>query len=307
MSKPSRLPIEILIALVSLTAAFAGGLAAAPQTAAQTVAAPAQEEKPSYFTELWQLDRAKRASQPGVTYHRSNYALVLSYNFFPNVEPFLEVDPEKTLVKPEVTFQLSFKARLWRDIFGKDIVLWAGYTQRSFWQLYNFEDSSPFRETNYEPELLLNFGTRFSVLGLKARFIQFGFNHQSNGQSEPLSRSWNRFVANFGFERGSFSLLLKTWLRFSDVDDDNPSITHYLGNGEIWGYYFLKKHRLGVMIRDNLNFNENRGAIQLEWSFPLFAVVAGHVQYFLGYGESLIDYDHKVSRIGIGFIFSDWY
>jgi len=315
MFRTSRAWFERPIVLLALAAAFAGGLMAAPHAASgdpgQTSVAPTArstaEEKPSYFTELWQLDRKARASQPGVTFHRSTYALAFSYNFRPNPAPLQEVDPEKTLVKPEVMFQLSFKARLWRDIFGKDLVLWVAYTQRSFWQLYNFDDSSPFRETNYEPEVLLNLGARFSVLGLKARFIQLGLNHQSNGQSEPLSKSWNRVVANFGLERGPFSLLLKGWCRFPDVDDDNPGLTHYMGHGEVWGYYFLKRHRLAIMLRDNLNFNENRGAIQLEWSFPMFAMMAGYVQYFYGYGESLLDYDHRVHRIGIGFILSDWY
>lgn len=275
-------------------------MAAPPQDAA---AAP----KPSYFTTLWQLDREAQASMPGVTFHRSNYALVLSYNAFPNAAPLQAVDPTKTLVKPEVTFQLSFKARLWRDILGENLTLWAAYTQRSFWQLYNFDDSSPFRDTNYEPELLLTLGTRLDLLGLNLRFVQAGVNHQSNGQSEPLSRSWNRIVANAGLERGDFSLLLKGWVRVPDADDDNPGMTHYLGCGEIWGFYFLGRHRLGVMLRDNLNFRENRGALQVEWSFPLFAMMAGYVQYFLGYGESMLDYDHRVHRIGVGFVLADWY
>ena len=314
MAIRNRLGIARRAALTVIAAAFAGGILAAPRAAAgdpgqaATLAAkPADEEKPSYFTDLWQLDRKTRGSKPGITFHRSNYALAASYNFTPNPAPLQEVDPAKTLTKPEVTFQISFKARLWRDIFGKDMVLWIGYTQRSFWQLYNFDDSSPFRETNYEPEVLLNIGTRFSALGLKGRFIQLGVNHQSNGQSEPLSRSWNRLVANVGIERGDLSILLKSWYRVPDADDDNPGLTHYTGNGELWAYYFLKRHRLGVMVRDNLNFRENRGAIQLEWSFPIFAVMAGHVQYFLGYGESLLDYNHRVHRIGFGFIFSDWY
>lgn len=300
MSRGTYLRFALPVVLVLLTAAFPGGLFAGPQEAAAT-------PKPSYFTTLWQLDREAGASLPGVTFHRSNYALVLSYNAFPNPAPLQAVDPTKTLVKPEVTFQLSFKARLWRDIFGENLALWAAYTQRSFWQLYNFDDSSPFRDTNYEPELLLTLGTRLDILGLNLRFVQAGVNHQSNGQSEPLSRSWNRIVANAGLERGDFSLLLKGWVRVPDADDDNPGMTHYLGCGEIWGYYFLGRHRLGVMLRDNLNFRENRGAIQVEWSFPLFAMMAGYVQYFLGYGESMLDYDHRVHRIGVGFVLADWY
>lgn len=313
--KAPTLPVVRSLLFLALATAFAVGLPAAtptgPSGPGPDDGAPPQDAaatpKPSYFTKLWQLDREARASMPGVTFHRSNYALVLSYNAFPNPAPLQAVDPTKTLVKPEVTFQLSFKARLWRDIFGENLALWAAYTQRSFWQLYNFDDSSPFRDTNYEPELLLTLGTRLDLLGLNLSFIQAGVNHQSNGQSEPLSRSWNRIVANAGLERGDFSLLLKGWVRVPDADDDNPGMTHYLGCGEIWGFYFLGRHRLGVMLRDNLNFRENRGAIQVEWSFPLFAMMAGYVQYFLGYGESMLDYDHRVHRIGVGFVLADWY
>lgn len=311
--KAPSLPIVRSTVLLFLIAASTAFLPATPPSGADeqdkaTASVKREAEaKPSYFTSLWQLDREAGASMPGVTFHRSNYALVLSYNAFPNPAPLQAVDPDKTLVKPEVTFQLSFKARLWRDIFGENLALWAAYTQRSFWQLYNFDDSSPFRDTNYEPELLLTLGTRLDILGLNLRFVQAGVNHQSNGQSEPLSRSWNRIVANAGLERGPFSLLLKGWVRVPDADDDNPGMTHYLGCGEIWGYYFLGRHRLGVMLRDNLNFRENRGALQVEWSFPLFAMMAGYVQYFLGYGESMLDYDHRVHRIGVGFVLADWF
>ncbi len=289
--------IALPLVLAALTALAAGGLAAAT------------DEKPSYFTELWHLDKKTRAGRPSVTFHRSNYALVFSYNSSPNLAPWQALDPPKTLTKPEFTFQLSFKAKLWQDVFGKDVDLWVAYTQRSFWQLYNFSDSSPFRETNYEPEALLNFRTRFSLLGMKVRFIQAGINHQSNGQSEPLSRSWNRLVAGVGLERGSLSILVKGWYRLpeSPQDDDNLGIYKYMGYGEVWGYYFVKKHRFAVMVRDNLDFGGNKGAIQVEWSFPLFATIGGYVQYYLGYGESLLDYNRKVNRIGVGFILADWY
>jgi len=300
----------------ALAAIFAGGPLAAPQAnpgdpgqAAVAGEESKEKEKPSFFTDLWHLDEETRAGRPSVTFHRTNYALVFSYNGSPNQDPWQALDPPKTLVKPEVTFQLSFKAKIWQDVFGADMDLWVAYTQRSFWQLYHFADSSPFRETDYEPEALLNFRTRFSLLGVKVRFIQVGINHQSNGQSEPLSRSWNRLVANVGLERGDLSLLVKGWYRLpeSPAKDDNPRMYDYMGYGEIWGYYFVKRQRFAVMLRDNLDFNENRGAIQIEWSFPLFAQVGGYVQYFLGYGESLLDYDHRVNRIGIGLVLAEWY
>lgn len=282
----------------------------APVNESAEKAPEGKEEKASYFSRLWELDKETRRTKSAFTPHRSTYILPFTYNNLPNVAAVREADPDKDLKKAEVSFQLSLKLKLWQDILGQKMDLWFGYTQRSFWQFYNFEDSSPFRETNYEPELLINFRTdyRIPILGLKGRFINVGFNHQSNGQSQPLSRSWNRVVANFGFERGQFSFLLKGWYRIpeSAEHDDNPKIEKYLGYGEIWAYYFLKNHRFGLMIRNNLDFHTNRGALQVEWSFPLLEKVSGYLQYYIGYGENLMDYNHSVNRIGIGFISVDW-
>jgi phospholipase A1 len=267
-----------------------------------------KEKKFSYWSRIWELEPETRVGRFPITPYRSNYILPYTYNTSPNYDAVQAADPGQDLKYEEATFQLSFKVKLWTDILGQKADLWVAYTQRSFWQLYDFEDSSPFRETNYEPEFLLNFRTDYPLLGLRGRFINVGFNHQSNGQSEPLSRSWNRIVANAGFERGNFSLLLKGWYRIPEAvsDDDNPNIEDYLGYGEIWGYYFWKGNRFGIMLRNNLDFQANRGAVQLEWSFPLLKWVSGYLQYFNGYGESLLDYNHAVNRIGIGFILKDW-
>ena len=196
-------------------------------------------------------------------------------------------------------------------MFGYPVDLWFGYTQQSFWQLYNFEDSAPFRETNYEPELLLNLEQSLkSKTGLTNRYINFGINHQSNGRSEPFSRSWNRVVMNIGFEKGNFVLLLKPWFRIpeSETDDNNPHIDDYVGYGEIWGYYFWKQQRFGLMLRNNLKTHDNRGCLQLEYAFPISLLnnLNAYIQYFSGYGESLLDYDHSVDRIGVGLILRDW-
>jgi phospholipase A1 len=287
-----------------------------PAPASTTVGAPAGKAAPSFFSHLWHLDEETRTGRPAVTFHRSNYVLVFTYNDTPNEAPWAALTPRQELVRPEAAFQLSFKAKVWQDVLGAPADLWVAYTQRSFWQVYHVHASSPFRETDYEPEALLNVRMRLGLLGLTARFVQVGINHQSNGQTEPLSRSWNRVVVNLGAERGRFSLLVKTWYRLPEraADDDNPGIERYVGYGELWGYYCWNRHRAAVMVRDNLDLRRNRGAVQLEWSFPLFrrnwstpAQLGGYVQWYLGYGESLLDHDHRVNRIGAGFIIAEWY
>ena len=283
---------------------------AAPAKAAEPEEQPESKPQPqvTYLERVWELDREYRRGRFAVSAHRSNYFIPISYVSSPNEGPIREADPNQDLKNAEAAFQISIKTKLWQDIFGTNMDLWFAYTQRSFWQFYNTEDSSPFRETNYEPEMLLNFRTNYDLLGFKGRFINVGLNHQSNGRSEPLSRSWNRVVANFGFERSDLVLLLKTWWRIpeSDEDDDNPHMEDYLGYGELWGYYFWRGHRFGIMWRNNLDFGDNRGAVQLEWSFPLFERVNGYIQYFNGYGESLLDYNSSINRIGIGFILKEW-
>lgn len=289
----------------------------------QPSAAPAPEQPPrtaspagddqtardqSVMSRQWDLDEANRANRFVIRSYRPNYVLPLAYNTSPNMDASLDVDPNARAQNTEVKFQISFKVKLWEDILGKDMDLWFAYTQLAFWQVYNSKFSAPFRETNYEPELLLNFRTNYDLLGLKGRMINLGLNHQSNGRSQPLSRSWNRIVANFGFERERFNLLLKTWYRIPEKakGDDNPDIDKYLGYGELWGYYFLNKHRFAAMVRNNLRSADNRGAIQLEWSFPLIERISGYVQYFNGYGESLQDYNKSVNRFSLGFMVTDW-
>jgi len=261
----------------------------------------------SYLSELWDLDESKPRGQDVIKTYRSNYFLPYTYNNHPNVKP-VKTQTGQDVLEEEAAFQISLKLMLWQDVMGKDMDLWVGYTQRSFWQVYNSADSRPFRETNYEPEMLLNFRTDYPLLGMRMRTVNLGLNHQSNGRSEPLSRSWNRIVGNIGFEKGNFTMLLNTWYRIpeSAEDDDNPDIDDYMGYGEIWGYYLWNKHRFGMMLRNNLHFTDNRGAMQLEWSFPLVRRISGYLQFFTGYGESMLDYNHSVNRIGIGFILRDW-
>jgi phospholipase A1 len=271
------------------------------------VRGPAEKDAESYLSRLWDLDTESRRKGFALRPHRFNYILPYTYNATPSKE-LLQADPGREIQNQEVKFQISFKTKLWEDVLGKDMDLWIAYTQLSFWQFYDFQNSAPFRETDYEPELLLNFRTNYNIPGLRGRYISVGINHQSNGRSRPLSRSWNRVVADFGFERERLTVILKTWYRIpeDEKDDDNPGIDRFLGYGQIDVHYHRDGHLVGLSVRNNLRAHGNKGAVQLEWSFPLFPYVSGYIQYFNGYGESLLDYRASVNRIGAGFILKEW-
>ncbi len=282
---------------------------AAAVTAAPAPPAESRREEPSFMSKRWQLDDVSRQKRFAIMSHRQNYILPYTYNFHQEKATYEAANPDVEIQDAEVKYQISLKMKLWEDMFGMPLDLWAAYTQLSLWQVYNRDYSSPFRETNYEPEVLLNYRTNTDIFGLmRSRFIQVGLNHQSNGRAEPLSRSWNRIVANFGFERGLFNAQLKTWLRIpeSDDEDDNPDIESYMGYGELWMGTVWKDFHLALMLRNNLRFDDNRGAMQFELSFPLIEHLNGYVQYFLGYGETLIDYNHYANRIGVGVMIKDW-
>lgn len=237
--------------------------------------------------------------------HRQNYFLPVTYNSHPNDETYEEYGKEKPN-NYEAKFQLSFKMLIWENIFNSKGDLYAAYTQMSLWQIYNF--SSPFRETNFEPELFLKFDTDFHLIGMHNRLFLIGFDHQSNGQDVPLSRSWNRIYIEFLATRGNFMLGVKPWYRIPEAskDDDNPDIDKYLGHGKIWGAYKAGKHVLSFTLRNNLRLDDNKGSIELGWSYELTHNLRAYLQYYNGYGESMIDYNNASNRIGIGVMINDW-
>ena len=253
------------------------------------------------------LEHQTEANRFVITPHKPNYILPFTYNSRPN-------DTSGEIDNTELKFQLSFKVPLSQDLFGSGGKLDFAYTQVSFWQMYSSANSAPFRETNYEPELMLSFADDTKLFGFTSRLIAFGLVHQSNGKTVPDSRSWNRLYASFVLERRNFYLVLKPWYRLREdpkaypldpKGDDNPDIEDYLGHGEMTILYLRGNRSLAVMLRNNFK-SQHRGAVQIDWSVPLQGKLRGYVQYFNGYGESLIDYDHSCNRIGIGVMLSDW-
>lgn len=245
--------------------------------------------------------------------HRPNYLLFGAYNskgYNPDVfrETFNEDDVD--FKDTEARFQLSMKFPIFVNAFDKKIDIFAAYTNRSFWQLYADDISSPFRDTNHEPEAWVQVRPDWQILGFNNSVNLIGFNHQSNGRGGDLSRSWNRLFANFIFERENLVLSLKPWIRIEedDEDDDNPDIEDFLGYGEIRLAYKFKEHTFSVMGRNIFESGFEKGTFELSWSFPLwnYPYFKGYVQYFNGYGESLIDYDRYANTIGVGIALTDF-
>lgn len=246
----------------------------------------------------------------GIVPHRPNYLLPYTYNRTPNQAPYQSEQNGENPQKTEAKFQISFRLPLWKHILGHDISFFAAYTQLSFWQAYNTRDSSPFRETNYEPEALLAFNTHADILGLENQAVILGADHQSNGLGNGgESRSWNRLDAELILNRGNFVLSLKPWWRIPEpaATDNNPDIEKFMGYGELRARYKFGSQVASLMVRDNFRpVGSNKGAVELGWSGPLIRQLRWYVQYFNGYGESLIDYNHADQRVGAGVLFGEW-
>lgn len=207
--------------------------------------------------------------------------------------------------KDESKFQISIGLPIYRGIFGENSLLAASYTQRSWWQSMNSSQSSPFRETNYEPQVFVGFATHYDFLGWTVKDLEFGFNHQSNGRSEETSRSWNRLYARAMATNGDFLIDLKAWYRIpeSSRNDDNPQLTRYMGYYRLTlGYYWGDNV---FSVQSHYNWNTGFGNAQLGWSYPISNHVRVYSQLFSGYGESMIDYNYKQTRFGLGVMLND--
>lgn len=277
---------------------------------------------PSHLSEAWRLGEKHRGARrlTDILGYRPTY-IITRWTSSPNEQPASpapgrEAGEPLDLDRNELKFQVSFKTELVsRQAFerigvtpllghvGIDSVrVWFGYTQRVNWQAYNARNSRPFRETNYEPEGILTFGTGNQGNGFK--LINLGLSHESNGRTGSDSRGWNRVYAQGGWEWDGLSMLARLWYRLPESvkNDDNPDIKDYLGSGDlVTRYQTTRGFVTSLVVR--------RKFAQLDWATPLSNALGAarlHLQVSSGYGETLIDYNHKQTTIGVGVSFGDW-
>ena len=212
----------------------------------------------------------------------------------------------------EARIQISFKYRLFGSRRKNDLPaswqdgLHFAYTQRMFWDLG--ADSYPFRNIDYQPELIYiaPTATLSNRLSLSA---QVGIRHESNGRDGDASRSINSiYVAPMAAIPLDHEYRLTVAPRFSLYVGDkseNPDIVRYRGNGEL----FVEVGRddgLRLSTSTRFDFRSGRGAVSADLSYPLPRLLGGGPdvylfgQSFIGYGENLLDYNRRVTRFRIG-------
>ena len=283
---------------------------------------------PSHLSEAWKLGRKQAGPRKltDIVGYQPSY-IISRWSSSPNTQPgspSRDSLPRQDLDRNELKFQVSFKSELAsRQAFerigvtpllaplGVDSVrLWFGYTQRMNWQVYNASNSRLLRETNYEPEAILSFGNGNEGDGFK--LFNLGLVHQSNGREASESRGWNRLYAQGGWEWDRLSMLARVWHRLPDgvTLDDNPDIKDYLGRGElVTRYQTTGGYVSSLLLRHTLRASPSRGFAQLDWATPLLSWLGAarlHLQLTTGYGETLIDYNHKQTTLGLGVSFGDW-
>lgn len=268
------------------------------------------------LSQMYDLDANDPHGILTVREHNPMYLMPVWYNSSPNYAPSSPTrgaasqERFSDQKRIETKMQVSFKSKIAEDLFKSRADLWFGYTQKSDWQIYNQgRRSAPFRNTDYEPEIFITQPVKAQLpWGGRLRMLGVGFAHQSNGQSRPESRSWNKVYAMAGMEWGKLTVIPRVWMRLFDSsgeDNDNPDLTKYLGYGDVKLQYRLNdKHNFSTTLR--YNPKSGYGAAEVAYTFPIKGKLQGVVRGFHGYGESLIDYNHKQSGIGFGLMFNGW-
>ncbi|GAA0308385.1 phospholipase A [Psychrobacter aestuarii] len=301
-----------------LTAVQAGdnGATKSDEQILQSVGVSQSEiEKYTPLSLAYDLDKNSERGTWSARPYRPMYLMPVFYSINPNRHPSTPNREEVAYTDDEVNntelkLQVSLKTKVAEDLFGTNADMWFGYTQQSHWQVYNSENSRPFRATDYEPEVFITQPVAANLpFGGRLRMLGAGASHHSNGQSDPLSRSWNRIYLMGGAEWGKFAVIPRVWTRLkteSNGDtDDNPDIEDYMGYGDVTFLYDLpEKQSISGTLR--YNTKTDKGAMQLDYVYPLSDDINGYIQLFHGYGESIIDYNHKNTAIGMGVVLKDW-
>lgn len=243
-----------------------------------------------------------------ITFYKPTYVLPYYYTGSPYKKVYQNNTPNsENIDRSEIKYQLSFKVPILRNIFKTTSTIYLAYTQLSYWQAYN--NTAFFRETDYEPELFLANEINLHVVkDWSINFLNIGAVHQSNGFGGNMERSWNRVYVEAISSTDNFMISIKPWVVFYDstMREHNPNIADYLGYGQVLLAYKYYNQVLTFQAHSLLECGGKRITGEFTWSFPITNYLNGYFQVFSGYGQSLIEYNHRTNSVGIGIALSNW-
>lgn len=240
-----------------------------------------------------------------IALYKPTYFLPYYYTGSPYNAVYKNYTPnDESINHGEVKYQISLKVPVWKDMFNHPSSLMFGYTQLSYWQLYN--KKSFFRETNYEPELFLANKINYRLSeNWYVNFLNLGLVHQSNGEGNGMQRGWNRLYLEAIASNQNWMISLQPWYVLS-TNKNNDNITNYLGYGRVLVAYKYYRQVFAVQAHSLIENGGHRATGEFTWSFPLVPYLKGYVQFFTGYGQSLIEYNHRTNSGSIGLALNDW-
>ncbi|MDU1890970.1 MAG: phospholipase A [Dysgonomonas sp.] len=198
----------------------------------------------------------------------------------------------------DAMFQISIRHRLTKSILPFGTFAYLTYTQKSFWNIY--AESSPFRDTNYNPGVGLAKVILHKNRLLGVAFIQI--KHESNGREKEESRSWNYLsLAAKYYINPQFNISGEFWLPYVD-GDNNKDLLDYKGLGQI--NVSLTDARQKWWLEMQLNQRKGFGNINTIASIAFKVSKSSNQYLFLrfqdGYGDSLLDYNKYSMNVRIG-------
>lgn len=232
------------------------------------------------------------------------------------VENFSRLDPIYFVAGADpanAKFQISFKYRLfgtdeardrsWQWLDGVHL----GYSQTSFWDLA--APSAPFRDSIFRPSLIYEFSADDlpQFPGIPFSYLRLGAEHESNGKDGASTRSLNTLYVepNLVFDIGDdwhAVLNARAWAYVGSLSE-NPDIQNFRGNLSV-GAGLMEHRGFGVMARLTGHPGTGHGSFQTDLTYALSDLIGLDMyftaQFFTGYGESLLNYNARDTRLRFG-------
>ena len=198
----------------------------------------------------------------------------------------------------DIKFQVSIRQLLFKNLLPQNHILALTYTQKSFWNIY--EQSSPFADNNYSPGLSLSRPVTHN--GALIGFTSIAFEHESNGKDSLNNRSCNYFVLSGVYLFNDlFSAQIKVWGGW--LSDENKDLySKYRGYGLMAINYRSQRDKIwcSAVINPRDKFKSFNTQIEVSYKPNSNANQYIFLQWYNGYGESLLEYNQYTSMIRVG-------